>query len=43
MAREIEAQHGRFSCRYDEKRGFGSEIRNYVVKKFVGKRIKIYH
>ena len=31
MARKIEAQRGRFSCRCDKKCGFGSELRNYVL------------
>ena len=38
MAGQTEAQCGRFSWRCDEKRGNGSELRNDVVKNFVGKK-----
>ena len=37
MARDIEAQHGRFWRRCDQKGGFGSELRNYVLKKYLGR------
>ena len=41
MARDIEEQHVRLWCRCDEKRGYGSELRN-CVGNYVENQITIH-